>query len=256
MGPVNGGLVVPRALEQLHQPEITVVLGISRALGAVRHVAKVGAGVGRQVADGDRRQRRVPARGVVGAAFPGVVDRDQTGSLGIAGGRQVAVPGQELRVEVGQEGAGIVGRLARALRHLPDPPGGDGMDRGLAQPGGLNGELGGSRGEFGAGPVGGVGEIGAGRHRGVEDDVGHHAGCPLGGEQRPQFLGGAADIEVRPTDGDECAVPAPLVGVEPGGGLGPAPEVVSPQHLRRARRKIARDGWRGRRAGAHRASSS
>ncbi len=83
----------------------------------------------------------------------------------------------------------------------------------------------------GTGPVLRPREVALGRSILVEDYVGYLAGPPLVGEERLQFPGGAPDVEVGEADGDERAVPTPLVRVEFRRGLRPPSHVVEAQDL-------------------------
>src|SRR5215211_4195220 len=103
--PVDGRVVASCPFYELHQPEVAIVVRVGRPLGGIVDVPKIAAWVGREIADLDRRQDLVPPGRVVGPALPGVVDRNQPRALGIAGGGQVAMPGEEFRVYLAQEGA-------------------------------------------------------------------------------------------------------------------------------------------------------
>ena len=87
----------------------------------IRDAIKVGAGVRRQFADDEPIEGRVPSRGVVGPALPGMVDGDKPRALGVASGGEVAVPGKELGVDVVQESPGVRERFPAPLEgDLPD----------------------------------------------------------------------------------------------------------------------------------------
>jgi hypothetical protein len=100
---VDGRLIVASLLEQLQEPQVTVVLLVGGSVRGVGDVLEVVAGVRRQVPDLDLLQGVIPARGVVGATLPGVVDRDQPGPFGVPGGGEVEMPGQQARVAVAQK---------------------------------------------------------------------------------------------------------------------------------------------------------
>src|SRR5687768_4537252 len=92
------------------------------------------AGVGRHLPDGDPLQDGVPARGVVRAALPRMIDGHESRTFGVAGSRQVPVPGEQARVVTAQEGAGAVDTfIVLAAGGLPDAPDGYGVDGRLAQ---------------------------------------------------------------------------------------------------------------------------
>ncbi len=76
----------------------------------------------------------------------------------------------------------------------------DGVDRRLAQTAGAR--LGGVGGWRAAAPAVGSREVAPGRCVGVEYEVGDLAGPPLGAEEGPQLLGGAAGVEASKPDGD------------------------------------------------------
>src|SRR4029079_11917412 len=84
----------------------------------------VGPRVRRKLTDLDPREGRVPARRVV-RPLPGVVDGDETGAFGIAPLQEIAVPGQELRVQRGgprlESAPRAVGN-AFGASDLEDPP--------------------------------------------------------------------------------------------------------------------------------------
>src|SRR2546423_12871979 len=90
-------VVVARVAQERHEPDVAVVLRRGRTLVRADD-AQIGPCVRRYRADRDPRERGIPPRRVIGA-FPGVIDRDEPGALGIAALREVAVPGEELRVE-------------------------------------------------------------------------------------------------------------------------------------------------------------
>src|SRR5215213_5872930 len=143
---------------------------------------QVVAGVGRHLPDGDPLQGGVPARGVVRAALPGMVDGDEARSLGITRRRQITVPGEQTPVVAFEEDAGAGDALlVLAPRGLPDAPDGYGVHGWLAQAAGplFRGRVLGERRRV---PALRVGEVAPGRRLGVEDDVGHLARGPLAPE--------------------------------------------------------------------------
>ncbi len=142
------------------------------------------------------------------------------------------VPGEEARVVVLEKRA----PLLFAPSCLPDAPDGDGVNRRLAQAAGVR--------HRGIGryrvavPALRPGKVASGRSIGIKDDVRYLAGGPLGIEKSPQLAGGAASVEMSQPDGDERAVPAPLVGIEMRSGLGPGAEVIAAQDLGRSPRDV------------------
>src|SRR5215210_5739596 len=117
-------------------------------------------------------------------------------------------------------------------------PGGDGVDRRLAQAAGVRRCGWGVRGNRSASPVICTRIIAVGRGLRVEDDVGNLASLPLVSEQGTEFKGGAAYVEMGKADGYERAVPAPLVRIKVGSGAGPASHVVLTQDLARSRSQL------------------
>jgi hypothetical protein len=63
----------------------------------------------------------------------------------------------------------------------------------------------------------------------TENDVGDHAGGPLGVQQGSQLGDGTGDAGTGQADGDEGGVPAPHMGIEVGCGAGHGAQVVDPQ---------------------------
>ena len=123
------------------------------------------------------------------------------------------MPGEELRVDVAQEG-GSFRASPPVSGGFPDPLSGDCVGWRLTQAACVGrGGRGLGRG-CSAGPVLSAGEVAVRRDLGIEDDVGNLAGFPLMPKKREQLSGGATGIEVRQPYGDESAVPAPLVGIE------------------------------------------
>jgi hypothetical protein len=55
----------------------------------------------------------------------------------------------------------------------------------------------------------------------------HHAVVPLGPDKAAQLSGSPGGVDVSQPNGNEARVPQPLVGVDAGGGTGPATEVVA-----------------------------
>jgi len=107
------------------------------------------------------------------------------------------------------------------------------VHRGLAQPAGMRGP-GGSIGRNGAVPVRPVREIAVVRDALVENDLGTLP-SPIGGRTIVPVRRRPSAVDVRPPDGDEGAVPAPLVRVQVRRRLGPATAIVAPQDVDRSR---------------------
>jgi len=136
-----------------------------------------------QVADLHRCKSGVPTRRVVGPTTPRVIDGHQPGFLGVPIGQKVAVPGQEPRVDVVQEGTDKVESLLTLTPgSFPDVPDGDGVDRRLGQATGVGRRRRGIGGSSGASPMLRARIIAVGRSLRVEDDVGNLAGPPLVGK--------------------------------------------------------------------------
>src|SRR5215204_148721 len=224
---VDVGLVVAGPLEELQQPQEAVVLAVGRTVRGVGDVLEVIARIRRHLPDGDPLQYRIPARGVVRAALPGMVDGHQPRTLGVAGRRQVAVPGEQPAVVAFQESAGAGDTfLVLAPGRLPDTPHGNGMDGRLAQAAGAL-ALGRVLGERGGVPALRVGKVAPGWRVGVEHYVWHLARRPLAAKQAIQLVRGATVVYVRQAERDERRVPAPLVRVKGGRRLGPGLQPVA-----------------------------
>jgi len=120
---------------------------------------------------------------------------------------EVGVLGDQLGVQPRQEGQRLrwVGGVPVDLKRRR-------MQRRLGDPRGRH-AVGMAAGAAGL-PEVGAGEVAAGRHGGVEDDVGQHAVGPLRTEQRLQLGLGALLVVPGPPDRDEGRVPAPLVRVQ------------------------------------------
>src|SRR5215203_4732420 len=224
---VDVGLVVAGPLEELQQPQEAVVLAVGRAVRRVGDVLEVVARIRRDLPDGDPLQDSIPARGVVRAALPGMVDGDEPRSLGVAGRRQVAVPGEQPPVVAFEEGACAGDAiLVLAPRHLPDAPDGYGVDGRLAEAAGAPARWRVLR-ECAGVPALRVGEVALGGRIGVEDYVRHLARRPLAAKQAIQLVRGAAVVHVREAERDERRVPAPLVRIEGGRRFGPGLQSVA-----------------------------
>jgi hypothetical protein len=146
------------------------------------------------------------------------------------------VPGEEPGVALLKEGPRKLDPAAPVLAPpllgaLPDAQDGYGVHGGLAEPAGRP-FVGCIFGEGAGVPALGVGEVAFRRGVGVEDYVGQFPRGPLGAEEAFELLGGSPVVEVGKAQGDEGAVPAPLVGVQRGGGLGPVLQAVAPQNAR------------------------
>jgi hypothetical protein len=91
-------------------------------------VLEVVAGVGRHLPHRDPLKGGVPARGVIRAALPGMVDGHKPRAFGVAGCGQVAVPGEKTPVIAAEEGAGaLYAPFILAPGGLPDAPDGNGV---------------------------------------------------------------------------------------------------------------------------------
>ncbi|HEV2106783.1 MAG TPA: hypothetical protein VGR16_00815 [Thermomicrobiales bacterium] len=206
-------------------------------------MGEIGANVGRNHANLDRRQCIVPAGRVVHAAVPGVQNRYQPRRFRITGGEEEAMPGQQSRAGLLWERGSVLalGLIADACG-LPNPPGGDRVDRWLAQATRVDWLRWRCTGQPSAIPPSGIGKVGAGEDIRIEDDMWNHPGCPLRREERAQLVGRPAGIQMSEPDGDEGAIPAPLVGIEAGCGSGPGAKVVSPEDGGRGSRQIQISG--------------
>jgi hypothetical protein len=89
---------VPGLFEQLHQPEIAVVLSLGGTFRGICHMLQVVALILRKLSHVDARHCRVPTRRVIRAAFPWVVDDQQPAAARVAEAGEIAVPGQHTRV--------------------------------------------------------------------------------------------------------------------------------------------------------------
>src|SRR5687767_9211511 len=166
-------------LDNLDQPDKAVVLVACRPLGGVGDVIQVQALVVGYLPDLDPLQRRGPARGVVCAALPGMVDSHKSGTFRVAGGRQVPVPRKELGVDLAEELPGFGNPIAPSLGDREYVPRRDRVYRWLAQAAG-KGRTGRSvMGIGSARPVLWTREVALGRRIGVEDDVRYLPVFPL-----------------------------------------------------------------------------
>ncbi len=218
-------VLVPVFPQQADQRQVPVVVPLGGPLAWVPYLAGVQAGVRAGLSHRDARQRAVPARGVV-RALPRVIGGDQSRCLGIALGGEVAVPAHQPRVKRLDARADL--RPLSLRCQLPDPPHRQGMDWRLADTGRLNRERRRRR-RAGAVPPFGAGKVRLTRGR-PEHDVRHHAGLPLRREQVLELREGPPDVQVRPSDRDEGAVPAPLVRIKVRCRLRPAARVIAVQH--------------------------
>src|SRR5215213_246847 len=220
-------VVAARLLDDLDEPDKAVVLVARRPLGRV-DVPQVVALVVGNLTDLHALQGGGPARGVVGAALPGMVDGDEPRSFGIAGGRQITVPGEQLRVDLAEESPGFGDAFAPRLGDAEYAQCRQGVHRRLAEAAGRGRSCRGVGGFCGARPVLGTWEVALWRGVRVEDYVRDLAIFPLVLGQRPYLPRSPARVEVCQTDGDKGRVPAPLVRIERRGGTGPPAHVVFP----------------------------
>jgi hypothetical protein len=196
-------------------------------------VLEVVAGVGRHLPDGDPLQGRVPARGVIRAALPGMVDGHKPRAFRVTGCSQVAVPGQKTPVIAAEKGAGAPYTLfILSPRSLPDTPDGYGVHGRLTQSTGAWARRGVLR-ESGGVPALCIGEVAPGWGLGVEDYVWDLARRPLAAEEGFELVRRAAVVHVREAEGDERGVPTPLVRIKGRGWLGPGFQAVAAQDVRR-----------------------
>src|SRR6266851_3490339 len=77
-----------------------VILGVRWPLGRILDVLQIMALVRRYLADGQALERGVPAGRIVSSAFPRVIDDDQSALGRIARGCEIAVPPQNLRIQL------------------------------------------------------------------------------------------------------------------------------------------------------------
>ena len=217
-------VVVAVLPELFDQPEEPVVVPVGWAL-CVRNRAGVQAGVRAWLGHRDALESAVPARGVV-RAFPRVIGGDKPGCLGITLGGEVAVPVDHPRVQRLHARADLRSLLPR--RQLPDPLQRQGVHRRLADPSRLHRGRGRRRRHGGVPPLR-PGKVGVILAR-AEHEVRHHARRPLRGEQALELGHGPPDVQVRPADRDERAVPAPLVRVQDRRRPRPTARVVGVQH--------------------------
>src|SRR5215212_2509731 len=130
--PLQNGIVAAGILYDLDQPDKAIVLLARRTLRWVGDVIQVQPFVVGNLPDLDPLQRRSPARGIVGAALPGMIDGHESRILGIAESCEVAVPGEELRIGLFEEHPGRVNPLVPSLGDLQYVAGRDRMHRWLA----------------------------------------------------------------------------------------------------------------------------
>jgi len=232
---VYGAFVAARGLYGVNQQEVAIIFRIGGSLGDILDMTQIAPHVRRHGFDLHSRQGAVPARGVVGAALPGVVDGHKPRALGVAGCREVTVPGEQTPVVAGEEGAGAGDALfVLAPRGLPDSPDGYGVDWRLAQPAGARTRRRVFR-ERGGVPALRVGEVALLRSLGVEDYVGDLARRPLAGKEGLELVRRPTVVHVREAERDERRVPAPLVRVQGGCRFGPGFQAVAAQDIRRER---------------------
>src|SRR5829696_4292461 len=196
-------------------------------------VLEVVAAVGRHLPEGDPLQGRVPARGVIRATLPGMVDGHKSRAFRVAGGRQVAVPGEQTPVIAAEEGVGAGDALfVFTPRSLPDTPDCYGVDGGLAQPAGARTRRRILR-KRGGVPALRIREVALWWGLGVEDYVWDLARRPLAGEEGLELVRCAAVVHVREAKRDERGVPTPLVRIQGRGWFGPGFQAVAAQDVRR-----------------------
>ena len=189
---VYGAFVAARGLYGVNQQEVAIIFRIGGSLGDILDMTQIAPHVRRHGFDLHSRQGAVPARGVVGAALPGVEDRHEPGPLWVAGGGKVAVPGEEPGVDAAQETAREVGVHFAGLASggFPDPQGRDGVYRRLTEPAGVWRHV-----CRGAGPVVRAREIALRRRFRIEHDVGHLARRPLVIEKGVELTSGSRTVE-------------------------------------------------------------
>src|SRR5215212_6876011 len=236
--PLQHGIVTAGLLDDLDQPDKAVVLLTRRTLRRVGDVLQIQTFVVGDLPDLDPLQRGCPTRRVVGATLPRVVDGHESGVFRVAGCRQVAVPGEELRIGLAEERPGLGAPLVPCPGDLEYVARRDRMHRWLAQAAGKGRTGRGIRGIRGARPVLGAREVALGGRLGVEDDVWDLTVLPLVLEQGPELSSGPTRIQVRQPYGYKGGVPAPLVRVERGRSASPPFHVVLSQHRRSPRDDI------------------
>src|SRR5687767_1456150 len=166
-------------LDNLDQPDKAVVLVACRPLGGVGDVIQVQALVVGYLPDLDPLQRRGPARGVVCAALPGMVDGHESGTFRVAGGRQVPVPRKELGVDLAEELPGFGNPIVPSLGDPEYVAGRDRVYWWLEEAAGKGRTGRGVRGISCARPVLGTREVALRRRIRVEYDVRYLAVLPL-----------------------------------------------------------------------------
>lgn len=158
----------------------------------------------------------------------------ETRAAQVARAGEVVVPGRQMSVHAGQESAAA----RRFWVRLVDEPGGQRVNWGLHDPGGLD-TCRSSR--FRAVPRGapeiGAREIGVEGDRGIEDDVRNPSVGPLGPDQRLQLALSTPYGQMAQADGDEGRVPAPLMGIQAAGRDGGTARPVGEQDPCRAASK-------------------
>src|SRR5829696_8731354 len=102
--------------------------------------------------------------------------------------------------------------LVHTLGGLPDAQNGDSVYRRLTQATSLR-FVRGVGGQLGRAPALRVGKVTFGRSVRVKNYVRQFTGSPLALEQCLQLTRGAAVVQVRQTQRDKRAIPAPLVGI-------------------------------------------
>jgi hypothetical protein len=225
-GPHRNIVVADRA-HLIDQPGILPVLVVRRALAEIGHVLQIAADDGLELAGFDHRIAVVPARRVVQAGLPAMMDLDHPVAVRISCGRQPGMPVEPLVERLIQELLGhqpVGAPEPTALRHHLGQ--GNRVHRWLADPAG--GDAGRCTGRsVGAPPVG------AGKVTAViaEDDVRDHPGAPLGSQQRPQLGDGSFHRQSGQADRDEGRVPAPEMRIQTRRCHGHVTAVVGAQHV-------------------------